>query len=1339
MYILGKLLMFFTSILNRWLNRSYKVLAILLVLFAVLISAFRLFLPYVEHYRQDVQYYINEKNKTNIIIGGLAMSWQRWGPTVIAKQVSLVNNDDAHIYIDEIEVQVDFWSSLIQQQLVSSNLILAGANIELFNQDRRQAELGRAKQGSDETQSTAFEQVSSIFLNRLNQFSVRDSHVVIHNETLDRNFHVSNLHWKNRGDRHQAQGNIIVNELSSNKMSLKIDVKGDAVNQLNGQMYLEANHLDVTPWLDSLLAIANDKTKADVGFSAWLTLHNGSVERLLVDLQDNFIGWQGKDGQQSLTLSSGQLLLIGGDEPDSLKIFSTPLRMQFNQLAEQEYTVQINKTSGSYSLYLSAFDLALISQVSPLFIADNDLSQFLIDLNITGQASDVYLRSSAEVVEAVASFSHASTKYSQGVPGVDNLSGELSLTKNNLHLELLAEQGALDFKQHFVAPIVYQTVSASANFSFGHLDFERKGWQLQVNDIDFTSAELSMAGDLAVNAFTDAEPTMSLLASVTRGDASKAGHYFPLTTMSANLVRYLNNGLISGSMAQAQVLINGPLSHFPFKDNSGIFIVDAELEQAQFQFESSWPAIQGFAANLNFTNNSMLITGRSGSLVGLDVSGVQAAIDDLAQESILTVDTIIKPSSANLVADLIAQSPLKDNVGEVLQQLQISGDIDGEFHLNLPLNAKEQVVASGLINFSDNRIALKKPRMDFEQVNGQLTFSNDNIAATHLSLTWLDLPLVLDVQGVNKADYYDTDISIIANWQEAQWQAHVSPLLKKYFGAQLQWQGDLSLHQHHNGEFSYNLAIDSDLAQSELNLPAPYYKATGKQAALSAKVTGQTVKSTINVSYGEQLSFFGVLDHQESSFGQAHLVLGDEQMLLPMDGFHITTKLTQANFTQWQPLISDIIDSVQQGNHDNTESLKSPRLFSRPERIRGTVAQLDILGQQLNNVSFNLLDQKNWWLLQLNAKEIRSRVKFYPDWLSQGIDVNADFIHLSAKKATEHDSYKHNLALEREDNQQAIFANMPTLTLHCERCQVGDLDLGTLSMALSRHGDDVIKIDHLTAKREQAEFTLFGQWQYNNQTSVTDIQGSLTLKDIEYELEQLGYGSIIKDSGGKLDYQLAWQGGPHQFSFALLNGDINAAIDDGYLAEVRGEVKIASILSLDSIVRKLTLDFRDIFSDGMFYSDITGDYQIKNGVLYTSNTRMNGTAGNLYINGNTDFITDMLDYKMSYKPNLTSSLPVIAWITMSNPVGFLAGIALDQVITSQVVSEVNFELTGSVKEPDFKEVNRKSRDVSVGLSTPPKFVDTTTEKKTVKDSGSQPESLQQNKAIDNPNNVIHEL
>ena len=1303
------------SVSNRWLNRLYKILAIMLVCLAVLISAFRLLLPYVELYRQDFQNYINNNNQTNFVIGALAMSWQGSGPTLIANKVTLINTEDAHITIEHLEIQIDFWETIITQQLSSSNLILDGAIVKVDQRawnSHDNANTTQKKSNSNQPLND-FQQVSDVFLNRINRFSLKNSQISIYNNTLERNFHINNLHWLNDDTQHQAQGNIIANEISSNNLNFKMDISGSSVDELTGLLYVEANHLDITPWLDNVLVLENDNTKADVGFFAWLKVEKSSIERLLVSLHENKIIWQNSTDEQSLVLSEGQLLLIRGKYTESFSLYSTPLSLQFNNQEKQEYTLQLNKTAHDFSVYLSAFDLALISQVSPLFISTKDMHELLSELDINGQANEIYFKKIADEIKALANFTDTSTHYSQGIPGIENLSGKLSYTQKNLHFELAATQGALDFNKHFVGPIPYQTLNATVDLSF-----IEQGWQLEVNDVSLRSSELKLTADLAIESLKDTDINMSLLANITDVDVSKIGHYYPLTSMSSNLVDYLNNALIDGKATQAQVLLNGPLASFPFNHNEGIFVVDAELEEATFKFDEHWPAITSFSANLNFTNNSMLITGRSGSLVGLDVNGVQAAIDDLAKERVLVLDTLIKPSPARMVRDLMDQSPLKDSVGNVLEQLQVSGDINGEFHLNLPLNATEKVRASGLINFVDNKIALQTPQMNFSQVYGQLSFDNEKITTKNLSVNWQGLPLKLAINGLDKADYYDTNVAIKADWKAKSWKEHITPRLQKYFDGQLQLQGDLSLYQHHNGGFSYQFNIDSNLQQIQLNLPQPYNKVQQINVPLKITVTGQLEQSTFNAFYGDQLSFFGVLDHNNNHFSRAHIILGNEKMLLPMDGFHITTKLAQADFNVWQPLISDIIDTVAAVDEPNNAkgSVKnSPPLFSTPERIRGTITQLDLLGQTFNNVTFNLLDKTHWWLLQLNAKETRSRIKFYPDWLEQGVDINADFIHLTSNidNKTEADSQKIITSSVKDEN---VFDNLPKINLHCDRCQIDELNLGQVNLSIARRGEDIIEIEHFDAKREQAQFNLSGQWQKNNKVDITTITGELTLKDIEYELEQLGYGSIIRDSGGKLNVDVNWQGGPHDFSFNHLNGELNAKVDDGYLAEVSDKARIFSVLSLESIVRKLTLDFRDIFSDGMFYKEIKGDYRIDDGVLYTDNTRMNGTAGNLYIKGNTSFTTNTLDYKMSYKPNLTSSLPVLAWIATLNPVVFLAGVAIDQVITSQVVSEFNFELTGSVSDPNFKEVNRKSRDVSVGRSSPPTFVDNTEKNKIEKNN-----------------------
>ena len=207
----------------------------MLVLLAVLISAFRLFLPYVENYRVDFQRYINTNNQTNIVIGGLCMSWQRSGPTLIADRVTMVDTNGAYVYVRHLEIQIDFWESITTQRLISSNLILDGAVVTLKeNAWQTQNKVGDIPRASkDNSALDGFEQITDIFLNRINRFSLVDSEISIENNSLERHFRINNLRWFNNEDKHQAQGNIIVDELSSNNLKLKICY--ESVNHLQNE------------------------------------------------------------------------------------------------------------------------------------------------------------------------------------------------------------------------------------------------------------------------------------------------------------------------------------------------------------------------------------------------------------------------------------------------------------------------------------------------------------------------------------------------------------------------------------------------------------------------------------------------------------------------------------------------------------------------------------------------------------------------------------------------------------------------------------------------------------------------------------------------------------------------------------------------------------------------------------------------------------------------------------------------------------------------------------------------------------------------------------------------
>jgi uncharacterized protein (TIGR02099 family) len=1276
-----------TKVLNRWLNRLYKVLAILLVLIAVVVSAIRLILPHVDDYRPRLQSYLSDHYQVDVVIGQISAQWQVLNFGIVAKNVTLLQSKQASVVIDKIDINIDFWQSIKALALVTDDFTLSGMQVFIDQQA-----LNNTTNKTNNNQQT-LTKITNLFLSQITRFAVKDSQVVI--KTAKNSLHplqIKHVNWQNNNYHHQAQGGIVFGNLSAESVNLQLDLIGEKQADLTGQIYIDGNNVDITSWLGKQINLTENNISSAVNFKSWLTLAQGEISQLQLVLENSQLHWQDQNNDHLLALKQGQINIEYSAATETFTLLSSPFEFELDQQPWQPITAQMSWNSELQSAYISIIELEKITALIPLLNKQDKLSRYIDESSPKGEINDFYWQNSNHRTQMVANFTDVSVSFSQGIPGVQHLYGDLQADANIFRLTLKAKQGEIDFDKHFIRPMPYQYLSVILD---GYV--EGDSWHIGSDDLIFNSDELSLRGSVGLSAMQGKSPELSLFAQVNNVAAQNAKYYFPHLLMGKSLVGYLNRGILSGTIPQAKVLFNGALSQFPFNENNGIFVVDAELIDSQFSFDPEWPRIEHFYANLNFTNNSMFITGRSGELSGIDVSGVTANIADLSGEQLLVITHQFNDVAPEKISALMAHSPLKSTVGLTLEKVRIQQNIAGEFTLKLPLKKPENVEAAGTVYFADNKISLATPQMLFEQVNGTLHFKNDNISLDDLSLSWLNMPLKLAITGSAKELFYQTDIDIKAHWQDKSWSKNLPIQLKKYLAGDFYWQGKLSLYIPENGNFAYHLAANSTTEALAFKLPQPYQKKLNEKWPFKLSVDGELNQSHLAISLGDKLSFTGELEHDNAHFSRAHLVLGKEHMMLPTDGFHITAQLAQASVAQWQPLINDIITMVESYATANNQQQS---LLAAPQRIRGDIDQLLVYDHKFNHVSFNLFNQTQWWLLQLNSQEARGEVKLFPDLFQQGIEINADFIHLS--NVTNKDQSTNLLVKD----SQRIFNNIPPMKVHCDSCTLDIIDFGSIDFNLVRKQADLISIENFIAKRDKTELRLTGLWQQNDHQSKTSLIGRFKTAKIEQEFKKLGYASTIKESGGYIEFSLFWEDSPFNFSFAKLNGDLKAKIEDGYLAEVSDKgARIFSVLSLDSLVRKLTLDFRDIFSDGMFYSYIRGDFHIQNGVVYTKNTKMKGAAGDLYMKGNTNLATGTLDYHMSYKPNLTSSLPVLAWVSTLDPVTFLAGIALDKVLTSTVVSEFQFELTGTVTEPNLKEVTRKTRDVAVGRSVPPKFID----------------------------------
>jgi len=1326
-----------SRVINRWLNRVYKSIAILLVLFAVLISALRLFLPYAHNYKDNLQNFINSSNNSHITIGKLSMEWQKLGPSIVLNQVSLLETQSTDIFIDKIHVHVDFWQSLAQGQVITQDVTLDGANVLIKNFTTPKA--------TADKDAPLIDRVAEIFLDRIGRFSLLNSKIVFQTNETEKLLWVNQLDWLNKGDSHRGKGYVVVDGLTSNNIKVILDLHGDTMEELDGQVYLQANQLNITPWLDKILAIDNQNTHSAVNFDGWLTVSNGFPTQLQVSLGKNEISWTHQKNNQFFSINQGHILTRFTKQTDNrglkaLNIMSSPLTFITHKNIWQPMQFQLSKERGILQGYISKIGMEGLTDISPLFFNDEKFNQTLLNIQPAGYINDLFLQVSPNKKALVANIESFNSHPYHAIPGVSNLAGQLVMQDNFAQLSLVADKGSFDFAEHFEKPIPYNNFSTDIT-----LNFAEDSWQIASNNIEFSSEELTLSAGITIEKPQNQQLRMSLLASVINGNAEWARHYFPLTVMTKDLVSYLNKAIVSGNVDQAQILFNGPLNKFPFNNHEGVFIVDAELNKSVFKFDPHWPAIKDFKANLHFKNNSMSITGRSGHLEGINVTGVTAKIEDLSDEQVLRVNAKVNNTAAKSVARLMNKSPLKDTVGSTLNRLAVSKPISGNFSLTLPLNEPNNAIAKGEVLFKNNRVNLQAPNMLFTQVNGRLIYENDRINTNNVKLLWRGMPLTLSVDAQDKGFFYDTNIALKADWKSKYWLKQLPSTLQKYGSGNLTWQGKLSLNMYTEGGFTYDLSINSDLNKAIFNLPLPYAKKDNVLREFNAQVTGQKHNTTINANLGKQLQFYGVLDHEKVSFSKAHLLLGTEEMLLPTHGFHITTQLVQADAKQWQPLIFDILASITSvdnlANNTPNKNIKLTAdpvkndmaqptpLLASPERIRGEIGQLTYGDYALTNMLFNLKNNENSWLLDVNAKEVRSQITLHNNLVEKGIEVNADFVHLAKtvtpevennNESDEHSNTRPNIHTninqkssknlaktqhEKEVFNQQFYTQLPPLTVNCASCIIDKINLGNVNFVIERNAENHIVLKTFNAIRDKLTIGLDGFWIQSNGEDTSYFTGFIDTKDLEEETEKLGYTPTIKDSGLYSDFTFSWQASPYEFDVTKLNGQFNAKLDDGYLTEVPDQARVFSVLSLQSLVRKLSFDFRDIFSDGMFYSSIDGDFQLKDGILYTDNLFMKGAAGDLEVKGNTDLGKEQLDIRMSYKPNVTSSLPALAWIATLNPVAFLAGIALEEVITSKVYYEMNFELTGPISQPILKDVNRKTRNISVGKTTPPKILD----------------------------------
>ena len=552
---------------------------------------------------------------------------------------------------------------------------------------------------------------------------------------------------------------------------------------------------------------------------------------------------------------------------------------------------------------------------------------------------------------------------------------------------------------------------------------------------------------------------------------------------------------------------------------------------------------------------------------------------------------------------------------------------------------------------------------------------------------------------------------------------YVNTDLTEYIDGESDWNTTVQLSLSNSG-FNYTANLTADLTATQSVLPAPFDTPAGSSLPLLITSKGDGKASNVEASLGDNIRFDGVLPHKEMQFSRAHLALGESDIANIGTGFSISANLAQADVQEWFTTINMLLSGKgkdtstavaktnAQSSIQSNESKKA-NLFGTPSRIFAKADKLNFAGHSINDAQLSATERNKDWILDLASPQARATIRINSDLDEQGIEINADYLSLekpvetggTTKAGSESGvELATNSAMPNEEGESPYNIDpntLPPIYFYCQSCGVHGIDLGEITLDIAKE-ENGLAIRQLLVKSDETNVTATGYWKHVGGEIQSALNGTLTSPDVGQMLKEYGVESGIKDSSANVAFDITWPNAPMDFGFEQLNGNVEWSLSDGYLTELSDKgSRIFTLFSLNSLVRKLSLDFRDVFAKGFFYDDMGGTLSIVDGKAYTDDTEIDGGAGEIEITGFTDLNTGGLNYNVSFAPNVTGNLPFLVYFLATPPTA-LAALAIDQVLTSaKVISNVNYRVTGTIKDPKFDEVERNSKDISLPAQNAP--------------------------------------
>ncbi|MES2190034.1 MAG: YhdP family protein [Pseudomonadota bacterium] len=926
-----------------------------------------------------------------------------------------------------------------------------------------------------------------------------------------------------------------------------------------------------------------------------------------------------------------------------------------------------------------------------------------------------------------------------GRPGVSGAAVDFDLTQDGGKAAVSITRGSIDLPGIFEDPrIVLDQLSAEAQWKVanGKIDTQLRNVRFSGADAEGVAQVSWQSGNSAATSLG----TLDLQGSLSRGNGARVHRYLPLV-LPDRVRHYVRDAVVQGDVSDVKFRVKGPVDEIPFSNPAhGDFKVTAKVRNGSFAYVPPsvqgkdalpWPALTDVHGELVFDRASLEVNGaaaRVSGLAGLQVVKADARIPDLLHAAAVEIKASVKGPLVDALG-FVNRSPVAAMTAQVLARAVVSGAADYGVQLNIPLNAVEKTKVQGTVSLPGNDVQFTPASPMLSRLKGVVNFSEAgfNVPGAQARLLGGDVrfeggmrPSPRGTGAPEAIVTFRAQGNLTAEgMRQARDIGFISRMAQNAAGATA-YSATLGFRRG-----TAEVMVTSNLQGLALSLPAPFSKAAETSMPLrfenvllrDSLLPGQKLQDQLSLTVGRTaaISYVRDISGPEARVMRGNISIGldpGETVLSPENGVAANINLAKVDIDAWEKILADPAPAANSASVSPAPAGRSffsgTALAYLPNQMAIRAKELVVEGRKLNDVVVGGTREGLNWRANISAAELNGYAEFRQPGGQGAGRVYARLSRLSLGQGN---------AADVENLLDDQPANIPALDIVVEDLELRGKKLGRIEVDAVNRGASVIardggvrewRLNKFNVILPEAVLTATGNWvavnaQAGSAAGVargaragaerrrTVMNFKLDILDSGELLKRFGMADVVRRGKGRMEGQVAWMGSPLSLDYPSMSGQFNVNIESGqFLKAEPGIAKLLGVLSLQSLPRRLTLDFRDVFSEGFAFDFVRGDVNINQGVAATNNLQMKGVNAAVLMEGSADIARETQDIKVVVVPEINAGTASLIATVINPAIGigsFLAQYFLRRPLIQATTQE--FHIDGGWANPRITRVERK--------------------------------------------------